>query len=197
MTSGYDTLSTAIAWPDNGTAWIEQQLSIDPMDVPTRYSLVEKASEDDAEEVEWLVTLTPDAVVLRRKSENVSHLPRTIAYEDFSDVVLWGALAFNETGDVMVGLSLYSSKHDLQVPVAISADTPGLAERWTEWSAFLGVSPKVLDGRRTLRDPFQGVGKLATGNAIPRRGSGNRLDRGAYANNSNVLQLDAHRGAGA
>ncbi len=193
MTSGYDKLSTAISWPDNGTAWIEQELCIDPLDVPVRYSLIERGCNGDTEEVEWQVSLTEDEVILRRKSDKVSHLPREIPYSDFSDVVLWGALAHNKTGDVMVGLSLYSRELDLQVPVCITADTEGLAGRWTTWSAILGVNPKVLDGTRNLRDPFQGIGKLATGTAVPRRTSANRLARGAFTDTSNVYQMRDHR----
>lgn len=193
MTSGYNQMGSAISWPCNGAAWIEHELCIEPNYFPLEYTLVEKDTHSIGEEVEWTVAITGDAVVLKRKSENVAHLPREIPFSDFSDVVLWGALAFNDAGDVMVGLSLYSEQHDLQVPVCITADTNGLAARWTAWSHALGLTPKVLDGDDDLRDPFQGLNKLANSEALPRRMPANRLERGAWGPTDNVYQLKAHR----
>ncbi len=193
MTSGYNDMGSAISWPQNGAAWIECELCIEPHYLPLEYTLVEKATNSLGEEVQWTVAMTGDAVILKRKSENVAHLPREIPFSDFSDVVLWGALAFNEAGDVMVGLSLYSEKHNIQVPVCITADTDGLAARWTQWSHALGLTPKVLDGADDLRDPFQGINKLAAGEALPRRMPANRLARGAWAETDNVYQLNAGR----
>ena len=193
MTSGYNHMGSAISWPQNGAAWIERELRVEPHFFPLEYTLVEKGKGPEGEEIEWTVAMTGDAVVLKRKSENIAHLPREIPLAEFSDVVLWGALAFNEDGDVMVGLSLYSQIHGLQVPICITANTSGLAALWTEWSHALGLTPKVLDGEDDLRDPFQGINKVMSGEALPRRMSGNRLARGAWADADNVYPLNASR----
>ena len=181
MTSEYNSIGAAISWPRNGAAWIEQELCIEPNHVPVQYTLIEATDGEEEDMVELTVSLTEDAVVLKRKSAKVEHLPRAFPYSDFSDIVLWGALAANENGDVMVGLSLYSEQHDLQVPVCITADTDGLAARWTAWSYSLGLRPKVLNAGDGLRDPFHGLSKLMTGNAVPRRMPANRLARSAWS----------------
>lgn len=186
MTSEYNTIGAAISWPRNGAAWIEQELCIEPGDVPVQFTLTETADGDDEDLVELAVSLTEDAVVLKRKSAKVAHLPRAIPFSEFSDIVLWGALAANENGDVMVGLSLYSEQHDLQVPVCITADTDGLAARWTAWSYSLGLRPKVLNAGEGLRDPFHGLSRLMTGTAVPRRMPANRLARGAWADTGHL-----------
>lgn len=189
MTSGFNQAGASLAWPQNGAAWIERELCIEPQNIPVEYTLVEKSDPCDGQDIEWSFAMTVDAVVLRRTSPKVSHLPREIPFSDFSDVVLWGALAFNETGDVMVGLSLYSKRYDLQIPVCITADTEGLAARWTEWSAALGLCPKVLDGLQDLRDPFQGIDKLVAGSAQPRRMATSRLAHRALPDGCNVHRL--------
>ena len=126
------------------------------------------------------ITLGEDGLKIERREGAIAHLPREISYEDFSDVVLWGAVTSPQDGDVMVGLSLYSAEHDLQVPVCVQTDVAGLAQYWTAWSHALGIPPKVLDTGDTLRDPFNGLGRLAQGVAGPRRLPSRRLDRGAY-----------------
>ena len=196
MTSGYNRVAAAPAWPSNGTGWIEQELCIEPLHVPVQYTLVERAHGEDMEEVEWIVSMSESSIVLKRKSVKVEHLPQEIPFEDFSDVVLWGALAFNEAGDVMVGLSLYSEKHDLQVPVCITADTEGLAARWTAWSQALGLEPKVLNASEDLRDPFHGMSKLKAAPAQPRRIQGSRLERETWDGHEQCLSAAHARRSG-
>ncbi len=169
-----------LAWPQNGAAWIEQEMLFGPDDQGAQYALVDESHDESDVEVEWRVTLGADALKLERREGAVAHLPREIAYEDFSDVVLWGALAHNETADVMVGLSLYSEKHDLHVPVCVKEDINCLASYWTAWARALGVPPKVLDDGQCLRDPFGGMGRLMQGSAQPRRLPSRRLDRGTW-----------------
>jgi hypothetical protein len=169
-----------IAWPQNGAYWIEQQMLFGPGDIDAQFAVVDRSQTESAEEVEWRITLGTDSVKLERHEGAVAHLPREFAYEDFSDVVLWGALAHTDDADVMVGLSLYSAKHELQIPVCIQSDVSGLAEYWTAWSRALGVAPKVLDNGECLRDPFQGLGGLLQQSSHPRRLPSQRLDRGAW-----------------
>ena len=154
------------------------------------YTLVEQARDGDAGDIEWTISLTAGSVVLKRMSSKVAHLPREIPFADFSDVVLWGALAHNPNGSVMVGLSIYSEEHGIQVPVCITEDTIGLAARWLAWSQALGLRPKVLDATEDLRDPFHGLARLMSGAAQPRRLPANRLARGAWT------QAAEMRGAG-
>ncbi|MGI9413133.1 MAG: DUF6101 family protein [Hyphomicrobiales bacterium] len=169
-----------MSWPDNGSKWIERELIVEPRHLPVEYALVEQARDGDSGDIEWTISLTPASVVLKRMSSKVAHLPREIPFADFSDVVLWGALAHNPEGSVMVGLSLYSDEHAVQIPVCITEDTTGLAARWIAWSQALGLRPKVLGAAEDLRDPFHGLARLIAGAAQPRRLPANRLARGAW-----------------
>jgi len=180
MTIGQSTLNATMSWPDNGSKWIERELIVEPRHLPVEYTLVEQARDGDAGDIEWTISLTAGSVVLKRMSSKVAHLPREIPFADFSDVVLWGALAHNPNGSVMVGLSIYSEEHGIQVPVCITEDTSGLAARWLAWSQALGLRPKVLDATEDLRDPFHGLARLMSGAAQPRRLPANRLARGAW-----------------
>ena len=66
MTSGYNRVAAAPAWPSNGTGWIEQELCIEPLHVPVQYTLTERAHDEGMEEVEWIVSMTETSVVLKR-----------------------------------------------------------------------------------------------------------------------------------
>jgi hypothetical protein len=169
-----------LAWPRNGAKWIEHELLVGPGDRGAHYSLVDASRDDDGDDVEWKITIGDDSLKIERREGAVAHLPREIRFEDFSEVVLWGALAHTENADVMVGLSLYSAEHDVQVPICIQSEVDGLAQHWTAWSVALGIPPKVLDAGERLRDPFHGMGRIMHGVAGPRRLPSRRLDRGAY-----------------
>ncbi len=173
-------IAEGLAWPENGARWIDQSFLVGPADLTARYALMDRSHDEAGTEVEWKVTLGDDAVKIERREGAVTHLPREIPYEDFTDVVLWGALSHSEDANVMVGLSLYSAEHGVQVPVCIQTDVEGLASYWTAWSAALGISPKVLDGCARLRDPFHGMGRLMQRQAQPRRLPSERLGRGTW-----------------
>jgi len=190
MTSPNCQIREGLAWPKNGASWIDTEFLLDPSDA-AGCQIVDRSP--DGDETVWKIAFGPDALKIERHEGAVSHLPREIAYDDFTDIVLWGALAHDASAQVMVGLSLYSAEHGLQVPVCVQTDVNGLAGYWTAWAAAYGLSPKVLDQGCGLRDPFHGLTRLMQGSVQPRRLPSTRLGRGAWLPSSewrpNVVSL--------